>query len=516
MRTTRTGIAPASELARTPNLHPPELRSPCLPAPRLPSAVRAMSQFGGGAITSGLLTAAATKVIAATLGPSGLAVLSTLQQWCETALVVATLNGQTAVVQGASGLAGTPRREFLRTCILLFGIATLLVALVLLLGSGRAAQMSGLGSDRAPLLRWLAVAVVLGSAYVFLNGMLNALGAVGTLAGLQMVAPAALALLAYPVAAGASRGAERLLPVWLASSVAAAVVAVVVALASHQPELRNWFSGPGRWLTYGAARHFFLLSGSMLASGLAANWALVVVRAHILRAQGLTVTGQFDASWAIGSSLSTLLLGSIQGYYLPLLARARTPAERSVHIAAVLRVAIPAAVVIIVGMAALKPFVLRWLYSPAFEPAAAFLRWTLLGDYLKITSWILSVPMLACSDAQVFLTAELAAWGVLAVGTLALAKWLPLAESASVSFVLMYAVHLAISSAYIRRQRLRWNRIGPVWLAGLGLVLAASVTHWSGPTSPVFMQWWSACVWMGAAMGILATLLRRSGPECAE
>jgi hypothetical protein len=374
-----TRIAPASEVARAPSSHPSNLRSASLPLPSLPPLARAMSQFGGGAITGGLLSAAATKIIAGTLGPSGVAILSTLQQWRETAVVVATLNGQTAVVQGASGLAGAARREFLRTCMLLFGVATLLVALVLLLMSDQAARMSGLGSDRGSLLRWLIAPVVLGSAYVFLNGTLNALGAVGTLAGLQLAAPAVLALLAYPVAAGASRRAD-LFPVLLASSAAGAVVAAVAALTRHRSELRNWFSGPGRWLTYGAARHFFLLSGSMLASGLAANCALVVVRAQILRSQGLTVTGQFDASWAIGSNLSTLLLGSIQAYYLPLLARARTPAERSAHIGSVLRAAIPAAAVIIVGLAALKPFVLRWLYSAAFDPAAAFLRWTLLGN----------------------------------------------------------------------------------------------------------------------------------------
>ena len=173
--------------------------------------------------------------------------------------------------------------------------------------------------------------------------MLNALGDVGVLAALQLVAPAVLALLAYPLTVRANQGTEALLPVLLGLSSAAAVGVVAAALTRHRTVLRSWFRGGGRWLTRPAARHFFVLSGPMLASGLASNCALLLVRARILRSQGLAVTGQFDASWAIGLNLSTLLLGSIQAYYLPLLARARTPSERSAHIAAVFRVAIPTA-----------------------------------------------------------------------------------------------------------------------------------------------------------------------------
>ncbi len=51
-------------------------------------------------------------------------------------------------------------------------------------------------------------------------------------------------------------------------------------------------------------------------------------------------------------------------------------------------------------------------YSAAFDPAAAYLRWTLLGDYLKVTSWILSIPILAARDMKMFLAADLAAYGV--------------------------------------------------------------------------------------------------------
>ena len=160
--------------------------------------------------------------------------------------------------------------------------------------------------------------------------------------------------------------------------------------------------------------------------------------------------------------------------------------------------------------------VLRALYSTAFYPAAASLRWTLIGNYFKIASWIFCVPMLACSDARVFLVAELAAWAVFCGGTLALEKWCPPASSAAVSFVGMYAVHLAISSAYVRRRGLRLDRVGPVWLVGLSLVLTASTSHWDPPVRPLAIEACAAAAWMGVAGGTLALVLRKDRiTECA-
>jgi len=477
-----------------------------------------MSQIGGGALASGLLSAGAAKIVASVLGPAGVAVLGTLQQCRETGAVAATLNGQTALVQGASHLTGVERREFLRTSLCLFGTATLAVILGLVAAPEQVARMAGLGMLRAPLIRWLTLPVALASLYIFLNGLVSALGAIRALAGLQLAAPGALLLLAYPAAMGAARHQENWFSMLLTVSAALAAAAAALALARHRRELESWIHGSGRWWSGAAARRFFLLSGSMLSSGLASNGVLVLVRAQMLRREGLTVTGQFDAAWSIGLNLSTLLLASLPAYHLPALAKARTAPERVAHLWSVLRVVAPAAVVLIVGLAALKPVALAALYSPEFGPAALYLRWTLPGVYLKVTAWVLAAPMLACTHAKVFLAAELAAWLVFSAGTAALARWRGTAESAAMAFVLMYVVHLAISFAYVRRYHgFRWDPcVGPLWLAGLGLITAVSVAHWSPLPGPLLGQLSGGALWILAAVLIQILLLRRGRTECAE
>ncbi len=154
------------------------------------------------------------------------------------------------------------------------------------------------------------------------------------------------------------------------------------------------------------------------------------------------MTGQFDAAWGLSMNQVTLVLSSLQTYYLPEVARSRNPAQRDAHISSVLTVAALTAAVAIAAIALLKPWLLTGFYSAAFRPAAAYLRWTLLGDYLKVTSWILSIPILAAGDMKMFLAADLAAYGVFLAVASGLAPLVTAASGAAMAFVAMYAAHL--------------------------------------------------------------------------
>src|SRR6185312_2292359 len=101
---------------------------------------------------------------------------------------------------GAGGWSGAGQRQFLRTVMLLMGAATALITAVTLAAPGWVASSTGLGMERSGMVRWLAVPVVFLSAMVFLSAVLNARGEIGRLSLGQMAAPAAMALLAYPVA----------------------------------------------------------------------------------------------------------------------------------------------------------------------------------------------------------------------------------------------------------------------------------------------------------------------------
>jgi PST family polysaccharide transporter len=177
----------------------------------------------------------------------------------------------------------------------------------------------------------------------------------------------------------------------------------------------------------------------------------------------------------------SLILASVQTYCLPALARTSDRPERGAHLVRMLTAAAIAAATIICVLALLKPVVLQVLYSKAFGEASRYLRWTLIGDYLKVSSWVLSIPMLAAADLRVLLAADLAAYAVFAAGATLASEIRGAAEGTAIAFVLMYACHIVVCGSIARVRYGFHPGAGAVliWAAGLALVLAVSAMTWT-------------------------------------
>lgn len=440
--------------------------------------LRAAGVTGAAAVAGAVFSVIATKIFAAMLGPAEVAVLATLQQIRQAGVTGSTLNGQTALVQGASARSGLKRRQFLRTALVLMGAATLLLTVFALAAPGWIARSTGLGIERTGMVRWMVAPVALSCALVFLSAVLNASGQLGRLALVQMGSPVALAGLAYPVVRMVRNGHENALVWWLAFSIASAVS---LALWSSAPAVAHGLRGGGSWWSAEAARGFLTISGAMLASGVVASVVLLAARGRILHQQGFAVTGQFDAAWAISMNHVSLVLASLQTYCLPALARTSDRTERNVHLSRMLTAAALAAAAVICAIAVVKPLVITALYSTAFGDATRYLRWTLVGDYLKVSSWVLSIPLLAAADMRWFLFADAGAYMFFAAGTAAAGQFRGAAEATAIGFVLMYGAHLSIAGTVLwRRYGFRPDRRTTLlWSAGLLAVLVASAQTWN-------------------------------------
>lgn len=440
--------------------------------------MRVMGQTGGAAVLSGLLSVAATKIIATMLGPSQVALLATLQQLRTTAVTCGSFAGQTALVQGCSSRSGRSRTEFLRTVACLMAAALCTVMICLFAFPTLIAEQAGLSAKEGPLVTGLGIAVTLGVIYVFLSGILNAAGAVGILALAQLSTPAAMVLFTPLAARSVGLGYNGAFVVLLAS---ASGLAVLIALWAIRKEgALNWFGSQSFWWSTSAARSFFAISGSMFASGLFSSWVLIAARARILHREGFTVGGQFDAAWAISMNQAGLLLASLQTYYLPTLAKITDPQERSALIGRALTLAAISGAALISTMIVLKPSIISALYSHTFAGSAQYLRWTLIGDYLKITSWILSIPLIASANMRTFLLADLIAYGTFSVTAFVLSERMGAAEGTSIAFVEMYSAHLVFCAwrLWRREEFMPDGRTVAIWLGGFLIVAFLSALCW--------------------------------------
>ena len=194
---------------------------------------RAM-ETGAGSIGSGLLAALATKIVAVVCGPAAVAMLSTWQQIAAAGVTAATMNGQTALVQGASSLGGAQRREYVGAVLRLFAIATMVVAAAMWTAPRMIASWAGLTGIAAELVRWLAIPVAFSSVFTFAASLVRSIaagskeggdtGEIGTLAKIQVAAALAGAVVAWPAALAARAGHKGALIGMLVCSAGAAAV----------------------------------------------------------------------------------------------------------------------------------------------------------------------------------------------------------------------------------------------------------------------------------------------------
>ncbi len=467
----------------------------------------AVFKTGAGSLVRILFGFVSTKIVAVALGPSGLGLLSLLQQVRQTALTVGSVNGNAAIVQGIASSEERARGAYVSTvliiCIVGGGIACIGV---LVLAPAIAGKLLG-QSDGASvaLIRWLSVPVYLGVANVYLMGLLNGHRAIGHLAVASGIPAITMAALAYPAAMIAA-GGNTIALVWL--MICSTLAGLVFAFFSAG---RLGYLEPLRKLTSlrfsaSAARHFFSIAGTTLVTGLMQTGTLLLMRSIIVQEAGLSGAGVFDAAWTVSMTYVTLILGSFGTYYLPALSATRGGRNRLVLIQRVMRLTTVAMLPLVAGAIVLKPLIIHILYSIDFIPALSILRWMLIADFLRGTSWVLSFTMLAFADMKTLFWSELAWNTIRLTAVYVLVGQYHMLEGAGVSMVITYGTYLVftVCYAYRRHRFIPPTRIALTWFFSLLLLLAASIHTWTR----VHVSWATCAIWIPLALALSWLALR--------
>ncbi|HEY0970492.1 MAG TPA: oligosaccharide flippase family protein [Gemmatimonadales bacterium] len=460
------------------------------------------------------------KVIALTAGPAGMGLFSVLRQMSVTGGLLAVLNGQPALIQGIASRAGQERARYVRQSARVVVVTTVLVALALLISAPWMARWILGDPVYASAIRWLSLSVTAAAGYTFLTAVLNGHRALGRLALTQVASVTALAALAYPAVVLATRGwtaayswllvlsstigcavAVRMLRTFRRSAYSAPVMAAS-SLAGDVALASGTVMAPGP-----SGRSFVRVAGPLLLAGIAGQGVQLVVRALVVQRFDLHGAGLFDVAWTLSMTYVMLILTSLQGYYLPVLSQARDERERSQIVRRVFRLVTIALVPVITAVVVLKPLIIRVLYSGEFVAAGTIMEWMLLGDYLKVSAWVLAMPMLSTADMRPFLWAELAWSLLLVVASYLLASATGVPESIGMAFTMSYLLYLVLVVNLVRvRYDIRVAASSWSWWAGGLLVIVAATLH-AGHAPE--LDWWTASLWVGASAGFSVAVLRR-------
>ncbi len=445
--------------------------------------VKAAAKTGSGTLLSLFFGVISTKIMAVILGPQGIGLFSVLKQVRQTASDLGTVNGQTAIVQGiASHASDREKKDYISTTFWVILFSGAMISTLVMVFAPRIARIVLNSGDPqiVSLIRWLALPIFINIELLFMNGLLNGYRYIGRLASVGVVGAAVTAILAFPVTYLVHRG-HLIAFVWMmvGSSLAAGTVSVyflereihiTAILAESLAHVRKW-----------AARHFFSFSATMLVASIAGTGALLVIRSMIVHSMGLSGAGIFDVAWTLSMMYVGIVTQSFGTYYMPTLSQVTDNQERVVLIRKLFRLATLLMVPIVVSVIVLKPWVVHLLYSKKFLPSLDIIRWMLIGDYLKVTSWVLAFPLLSYADMKNYLWSELLWSGLFLLGAyVTVTRWKDL-EGIGIVFMFLYAGYLMFTYFYCRYKFTfsLTRKMSLHWLGGFLFLLLASIYNWN-------------------------------------
>jgi O-antigen/teichoic acid export membrane protein len=469
--------------------------------------VAALLKTSSSSVANALFGMASIKIIALLLGPSGVGLFSLIKQ---TVLTMASVGwgGQTGLVQGVAKKEGPDQRTYLKTTFWLFLWGTVVTVLIIQIFSPMIAGLVFGRSDdpTTTLIRWISLPVVLTNTYIYLKSILNGFREIGKLALIDVFGPIAMLLLVYPICTSVGNG-YALAFIWLISLSQATMILASFAIVYKKGWLPPLLGLRGFGIDQAASKYFFRIAGTTFVTALLGMGTILAVRSMVTRHGGFYEAGLFDLAWTLSGAYIMFLLGSAGIYYMPLFSGTSEPAKRLILINQVMRLFTLLMVPIIVGIITLKPLAVTIFYSKEFMPSLDILRWMLIGDYLRITSWVFAITAIASTDMKVYFWGE-ASWNIGFVTLSALAIFgFNEVQGVAVAFVVLYACFAIYYLQYVRRNHgfyLRSDLVLP-WIIGFVLVLIVSWQTWDDK----IVNWRLSSFWITASIAFVPIMLKK-------
>lgn len=213
---------------------------------------------------------------------------------------------------------------------------------------------------------------------------------------------------------------------------------VMLVISIRQPWLRvKYFFGKYSAENFRGISSYVIMA---ITSALAMPLALVLIRNIMSSKLGWEVTGLWQAVWKISEVYLAVITMALSTYYLPKLSNIKELAEIKKEITNTAFIIMPLVCVMALVVYLLRDVAITILFTEEFRGARDIFAIQLIGDVLKILSWLYAFPMLARGATKWFVSSE-----VFFSGTLVLFSYFFISkygvQGASIAFAINYLIY---------------------------------------------------------------------------
>ena len=133
----------------------------------------------------------------------------------------------------------------------------------------------------------------------------------------------------------------------------------------------------------------------------------ILVRNHLGETLGWAAAGYWEAIWRLSSAYLMFVTTTLSVYYLPKFSELKDPGDIKKEIIKSYKIILPIAALCGLLIYLLRDLIINTLFTKDFAPMRELFAWQMLGDLLKVGSWILAYLMLSKTMFITFIAAEI-------------------------------------------------------------------------------------------------------------
>src|SRR5690606_15576613 len=180
-------------------------------------------------------------------------------------------------------------------------------------------------------------------------------------------------------------------------------VTLMLTYKAHWFKFRYLFGG----IEAQSAKNLFKYTAMALTGAVCVPLSHILIRNHLGETLGWEAAGYWEAMWRLSAAYLMLVTTTLSVYYLPKLSELQKVEDIKKEILSGYKVILPIAAVSGLVIYLLRDFIIRALFTSEFAQMEVLFGWQLVGDTLKIGSWLLAYLMLGKAMMKLFVLSEI-------------------------------------------------------------------------------------------------------------
>ncbi len=178
--------------------------------------------------------------------------------------------------------------------------------------------------------------------------------------------------------------------------------------------------------------------------------ALIGVRNILISHVGWEGAGQWQAVWKISEVYLGVITIALSTYYLPKLSTLQGVENIRAEINQTVKIIVPIAAVMALGVYICRDLAISMLFTEEFRSARELFSIQLIGDVIKIASWLYAYPMLSRGATKWFVSTEIVFSITLVLLTYILVPFYA-TQGANFSYVINYSLYFIFVVTFFGR-----------------------------------------------------------------